>query len=40
MNNKLYAQTDNEWYKNRSCMNGMLFVILSYSDQQKFCSVL
>jgi len=40
MNNKLYTQTDNEWYKNRNCMNGMLFFILSHSDQQKFCIVL
>lgn len=40
MNNKLYTQADNECYKNRSYMNGMLFFILSHSDQQKFCSVL
>lgn len=39
MNNKLYTQTDNEWYRNRSRMNVMLFFILSHSDQQKFCSV-
>jgi hypothetical protein len=39
MNNKLYTQTDNEWYKNRSFINGMLFFILFYSEQQQFCSV-
>jgi hypothetical protein len=39
INNTLYTQTDNEWYGNESCVNVMLFFILSHSDQLKFCSV-
>jgi hypothetical protein len=39
MNNTLYTETDNEWCKNISCMNGMLFFILPHSDKHKFCSV-